>query len=534
VSKTACIYARVSDRDRQGDNFSIPTQLTKMREVCVQQGWEVGYELSEKDSAYLDGLERAELNKARELAKEGKIDILLFFSPDRFTRDIGDGVILRRELRKHNVSLYCFTPHIHEITDDLEIMHILTDWQSQQYVEKLREASIRGVEGKIEMGLYSQGLAPYGYRLVGRKRDSHLEIEEGEAQIVIMIFELYVYGNMGSYEIAKRLNELHIPSNPKGKNDTWSSSKVRRILNSETYAGVWYAHRYQTVSKGKRERRPKEDGVPITVPAIVSRPIWQAAVDKLRTRQAGKGVREHWLMSCRIRCVCGISMCAVSVGDRTEKWHYHYYRCVSHRTAQGHCGAKQWKAEDVDAIVWDFAYDLLHNPDRLLEGYRNMQVQQEKERTIYAHQIDVLDTQIAEQEQVLADMLEQRNATRSKSVQSILDRQIEEYGGALDALIARRNSLSQTSQSQVLTDEEIAQIKEELAAIKQMLGALHTIDEQADITAKRALIEALNLKATLRTDEQGQRWVDIHWLRETISRKLHDQNMEPTGGRDQS
>ncbi len=51
----AATYGRVSDKSKQGDNFSISTQLEKMRDWTTAQGWIVGHELSETESAYLDG-----------------------------------------------------------------------------------------------------------------------------------------------------------------------------------------------------------------------------------------------------------------------------------------------------------------------------------------------------------------------------------------------------------------------------------------------------------------------------------------------
>jgi hypothetical protein len=41
--------------------------------------------------------------------------------------------------------------------------------------------------------------------------------------------------------------------------------------------------------------------------------------------------------------------------------------------------------------------------------------------------------------------------------------------------------------------------------------------------AKQALIELLDLRATLRIDDKGERWVDIHWLHKVHSEKLFPQ-----------
>src|SRR5690349_21438352 len=127
----AAIYARVSSK-KQKDNFSIPSQLNLMRAYCTNQGGAIIEELLEQGSAFLDGLSRSKLNRALTLERKGQIDTLIVFSPDRFTRDMADGVILRRELKEYGVRLVCFYPTPREITSDMEVLNVLTDWQSQQ------------------------------------------------------------------------------------------------------------------------------------------------------------------------------------------------------------------------------------------------------------------------------------------------------------------------------------------------------------------------------------------------------------------
>src|SRR5262249_4106121 len=116
---TAAIYARVSSQ-KQTDNFSTGTQLDMMRDYLVSQGYDV-IPLAETGSAFTQGLSRSKLQEALELAKNRKIQVLMFFSPDRFTRDVADGVVLRRDLRESGVVLMCFHPYPREITNDLEI-----------------------------------------------------------------------------------------------------------------------------------------------------------------------------------------------------------------------------------------------------------------------------------------------------------------------------------------------------------------------------------------------------------------------------
>jgi DNA invertase Pin-like site-specific DNA recombinase len=126
------------------------------------KGWTIVQEFVETDSAFMDGLERPQLKEMLEFARAKQVDRLMFFKADRFTRDTGDGVILRRIIQRLGVQLYFLMPYPQEVRSDgqLELLSIVQDCDSQQYVENLREASMRGLRGKIESGAYHQGHCP--------------------------------------------------------------------------------------------------------------------------------------------------------------------------------------------------------------------------------------------------------------------------------------------------------------------------------------------------------------------------------------
>ncbi len=312
----AAIYARVSSA-KQVDNFSIPSQLNVMRAYCTDQGGTIVEELPEQGSAFQDGLARSKLNRAFALARKGQIDTLVVFSADRFTRDMADGVILRRDLKRLGVRLFFFHPTPREITSDMEVMSILTDWQSQEYVEKMREASMRGTLEKAQQGAFPQGRGPYGYPVVGAKKESRLEIVAELAAIIMQIFIWFVFDLVPTTEIARRLTDLAVPtptmlsrqylSRRKRPIDQWTQGMVWELLRAEAYTGVWYAFRSRRVSKTRVVERPREEWVTIEVPTIVDRALWQAAQDQLRERSHTRRAKYQYLMSRRVRCICGKS-----------------------------------------------------------------------------------------------------------------------------------------------------------------------------------------------------------------------------------
>src|SRR5262249_19278531 len=151
---------------KQKDNFSTQTQLQMMRDEIGRRNWELYAEYSEVGSAWKDGMERSELQKIMELARRKEITALIYFSPDRFTRNMEDGVVLRGKLKKFGVKLYCFYPVLYEVgTGVMEVVNVLIDWKAQQENESRRESSQRSIGEKINLGLYPQGWIAYGYRV---------------------------------------------------------------------------------------------------------------------------------------------------------------------------------------------------------------------------------------------------------------------------------------------------------------------------------------------------------------------------------
>jgi hypothetical protein len=102
----------------------------------------------------------------------------------------------------------------------------------------------------------------------------------------------------------------------------------------------------------------------------------------------------------------------------------------------------------------------------------------------------------------------------------MLESQIETLGLAIDEMEERLATLQAEALAQPYTDAHIEEAIEEIKKLREMYEALETINEESDFSAKRALINILNLKVTLYTKDNGQRWLDIHWLRKVYPKPV--------------
>ena len=115
------VYARVST-DKQAEKFGIPSQLEASREKCADNGWTPVF--GGEENAYIDDgysgsdLDRPALNRLRQDVREGKVDIVLAYDPDRLSRKLFHLMILAEEFEKHGVKLEFVTQEMGSSPED--------------------------------------------------------------------------------------------------------------------------------------------------------------------------------------------------------------------------------------------------------------------------------------------------------------------------------------------------------------------------------------------------------------------------------
>jgi len=158
-------YCRVSTEGQEQDGTSLQTQLEACRKYCQARQYEIEYELSEAWSGL--SLERPKLSELRELVRLEKIDAVVVYSLDRFSRDPVHGVILMQELEKHGVTLEAAT----ETVDNSEVgklVFYIKGYAAKLDAERRRDATGRGKQAMLKNGKLPQGtgIGIYGYQWI--------------------------------------------------------------------------------------------------------------------------------------------------------------------------------------------------------------------------------------------------------------------------------------------------------------------------------------------------------------------------------
>ena len=101
--RMAAIYARVSSEQQREEN-TIASQTTSLLEFANKHELGVPKEWVFEDEGYSGAtLERPGLERVRDLAAEGQIQVVLAYSPDRLSRKYAYQILLIEELARHGV-----------------------------------------------------------------------------------------------------------------------------------------------------------------------------------------------------------------------------------------------------------------------------------------------------------------------------------------------------------------------------------------------------------------------------------------------
>ena len=383
------IYARVST-DAQEARGTIGSQLALLREHVAQEGHEPVAEYID-DGFSGARLDRPGLDALRDAAEAGYIEGVWCLSADRLARMYAYQVIVLDELARHGVSVsFLDTP---QIEDDpqarllTQVQGVIAEYERAKMAERYR----RGKLWRARAGEVVAWKPPYGYRRIPRvdDRPAYLEVFEPEAVVVRRIFDDYVRKDRSMRQITKGLNYDGIGS-PSGK-AVWGASTIARILRNEAYIGRVYANRTEAVpdrhtpGKTRQVKRPRDQWIAISVPAILDEALFEAAQrvsrdhSKWNPRRAEPG---HWLLRGLVKCGhCDVGVSCHKMRGRNGTFHRYYY-CHNHdplRAGGEHrrCPERNIRADELDAFVFEQVRDTLLRPDVLLSGEQALSARRE-------------------------------------------------------------------------------------------------------------------------------------------------------------
>src|SRR6266536_2899975 len=370
----AITYARVSTDAQERDGTSLDTQERACLEFARDQGWVVVE--SVRDAASGFSLDRAGIERVRQILRAGLADVVIAYAVDRLSRNQNQIGVMFDEIQQAGAKLEFVTERFEDTAVGRFILAARA-FVGEVEREKMSERTSRGKLERARSGRIPQafGRGCYGYTYnpsIGQR-----QIEPFQAEVVRRIFARYA--ETRSFDrVSYELNQDGITAFDGGR---WYPITIRRLLTNESYAGRLIYRRSRWVktrgTDGKMHRRqverPIEDRVEIVgaSPQIVDEALWrrvQAIIeDPERTKRAPTPARTYELRG-RMKCgLCGASMVGQTLKIKDKP--YPYYRCrhAYDRRNGKHCETRYIRALDLEGSVWREVTAVLSRPSVVLD-----------------------------------------------------------------------------------------------------------------------------------------------------------------------
>ena len=264
--------------------------------------------------------DRPEISAVLRRIESPKIKAVEVVEPQRLTRGDLEDIGRLMKLFKHTNTLIITMSRVYDLRDEY-------DWDAferelkrgNDYLEYTKKILNRGRLLSVSQGNYLGTVAPYGYKkttvMDGKRKCPTLEPDPETADILRMIFDLYVNKDMGATKICHHLDSLNIKP-PKGKK--WSPAALQKMLENIHYTGkvVWNWRRTLTiVEEGEIiKTRPKSRIGEYLIyegkhEAIVPEELFNAAQEKRgRNHRAKPTTKVRNPLASLLFCRCGRAM----------------------------------------------------------------------------------------------------------------------------------------------------------------------------------------------------------------------------------
>lgn len=388
------IYCRVSTEE-QKDGRTIDSQIRELEDFAqannhiiivryIDDGW----------SGCI--LNRPELDRLRDDANKALFEAVLVNDVDRLSRELTHLGVIKKDLEKKNIKLiFKKLPNNGDPISNfmVNMLGSFAEFERELIANRTR----RGRRYKVEVRKLIQGnVSPYGYTYIKKDKEKgiegHYEINEKEAEVVKMMFDWVVKDGISQREVTRRLIKLRIPAR-KGSN-RWGKSSIHKILTNETYTGITYYNKHQSVESDKHKNvkyykqrktglrlRPKDEWIPIPLPdslKIIDKETFLAAKSQSDRNRAYalRNTKYSYLLKGLVKCQCGSSYNGTPYHGRL------FYRCGDrHRTFPfpRKCKASIVSARKLESIVWNSVTNAVQNPKIISDQIKILEEKQKIE-----------------------------------------------------------------------------------------------------------------------------------------------------------
>jgi len=519
IKHNVALYARVSS-DQQSKANTIGSQIAALEKTIAEDGHQLPPDMRFVDDGYSGAtLVRPALERLRDCAALGEIDVLYVHAPDRLSRKYAYQAILIEEFTASGVGIHFVTNPPGETPEEnllLQVQGMIAEYERAKIIERHRRGKLHNARNGSVNVLSG---APYGYHYIRKSHDgmpARYEINFQEAVIVKRIFEWIGKQRLSIGEVSRRLTQSGIPT--KTGKSVWDRSVIWAMLQNPAYMGKAAFGKTQigkplsrvrpqkhSSEQPKRAcssyRRDKEDWIEIKVPALISEELFELTQEQLgENRKTARQRRRGAAYLLQGLTVCGHCHYAyygkpVSKARAKGKPKYAYYRCIgtdAYRFGGNRiCDNRQIRTTILEDVVWEQVSELLNHPDRITMEY-DRRLNEYEQQEAMKYDTTALEKQIGQLQQGVSRLIDgYTDGVIEKAEFEPKIKSIREKIQALDKQIIASRQIKNVQQELYLVvrrvDEFAEQIKSQMTKV--------------DFETKRQIIRALVKRIEIFKDE---------------------------------
>ena len=366
-------YARVST-DQDGQLNSLENQVQYYTELIrSKKNWTFVPGYIDEGISGTSTKKRDEFNRMIRDAKAGLFDFIITKEISRFSRSTLDSIKYTQELLEHNVGVFFQNDNINTLDTDSEFRLVIMAGVAQDEVRKLSERLKFGFRQAIKNGHVLGNDKLYGYD----KKDCVLTINEEEAKIVRIVFELYANHRYGTRKISQKLFEMGYTSR---EGNAFNTLTIRHMLEKPKYKGWYCGNKTQNIDYRTKKKAFLDESEWImypdpSIPAIVSEELWDRANRLYKERRhetmsksSGASYHNRYPYSTKIICeehgtTFHRQVLASKQGSK-EVWLCKVYR----QQGKSACSAPQIRSSELDQIMAQIFTEMVKDKNAIIDS----------------------------------------------------------------------------------------------------------------------------------------------------------------------
>lgn len=366
-------YARVStDQDEQIN--SLENQVQYYTELIQSKpNWKFVPGYVDEGISGGSTKKRDNFNRMIRDAKAGMFDFIITKEISRFSRSTLDSIKYTQELLDYNVGVFFQNDNINTLDTDSEFRLVIMAGVAQDEIRKLSERLKFGFRQAIKNGHVLGNDKLYGYD----KKDCVLTVNEEEAEIIRIIFDLYGNQRLGTRTISKKLVELGYTSR---EGNAFNTLTIRHILENPKYKGWYCGNKSQSVDYRTKRNILLDESEWVTypdpsIPAIVPEELWNRANalykrrrEEMKSHSSGVSFHNRYPYSAKIYCEeHGTTFHRQVI--QTKKGQQEVWQCKVYRShGRSACSAPQIRSSDLDLILSDIFKELVRDKEKIIDS----------------------------------------------------------------------------------------------------------------------------------------------------------------------